>query len=67
MNVPHELFSVAGLGVIGFIGEAVLADMGKKTLGIFWSIILNLAGGIVAVKYFAEKTQAIGAIFSIHF
>jgi hypothetical protein len=65
-GIPHELWAVAGLGVIGYIGNSVLLQVGQKALSDIWSIILTVAGSIIGVKFFIDGTKAIGTIIQIH-
>lgn len=63
--LPHELWAIAGLGVIGYLGSTVLTEMGQKVASVGWSVVIYVAAGIVSMKFFYEGTKAIGAIFNV--
>lgn len=66
-GIPHELLAVAGIGVIGFIGNVVLLELKQPNVNTFWNIILAIASAIVGLRFFFDKTRAIGAIFHVIF
>ncbi|WP_438447395.1 hypothetical protein [Gorillibacterium sp. sgz5001074] len=67
ITVPRELLAVAGMAVIGHLGESIITEMGKKTLATYWSITLYIASGIMTLKYFYEGTREIAAVFHVFF
>lgn len=67
MGIPHELIALAGMGVVGFIGSTVLLELKQPNLNTFWNIILSIAATVIGMKYFFDKTRAIGAIFHVIF
>lgn len=67
MIIPKELFDVAGLAVINHFGESVLTEMGKKSMATYWSIILNIASGVLTIKFFMDGTRQIAAVFGVFF
>jgi len=67
VEIPRELLAVAGLGVIGFIGETILVELGRKPLAVFWSVILSIAAGVISIKYFMDGTERIAHVFGIYF
>jgi hypothetical protein len=50
--IPHEAIGVAGLAVLGFIGEKVLKASGQADMAQYLSIIITVAGTVIVVRMF---------------
>jgi hypothetical protein len=62
--IPHEAVGVAGLAVLGFIGERALKAAGQADMAQYLAIIVTVAGTILVVKFFwhgvGEALQVVG-------
>lgn len=65
MAVPPELLSIMGLTVVGFIGNTIIVEMGGKILGIFWTIIISVAGAIIGLRYAWDGIKECSSIFGL--
>jgi hypothetical protein len=65
MIIPAELLSVMGLAVIGHVGQNIIVNLGGKTFGIFFTIILDVAAAIIGLKYAWDGVGKIAHVFGV--
>ncbi|MCI3922419.1 hypothetical protein MO973_19490 [Paenibacillus sp. TRM 82003] len=63
--IPHEAAGLAGLAVLGFIGEKALKGAGQADMAQYLSIIITVAGGIITVKMFWEGVARALAVVGV--
>lgn len=65
-GIPHEAITIAGLAVIGFVGERTLKEAGQANLAQFLAIICTAVGTAVVVKVFWRSVEEALAFVGVH-
>lgn len=66
IGLPPELLSIVGIAVVGYIGSAIITELGGKLISVSWNIICYSSGTLIGLKYAWDMMHKVYAIVT-HF